>query len=372
MFWLSRWMYSGVPGFGASAKAAAGSARDATANSSESVFTSSERVRSRCTYDPVMRAARYTRTGPASEVIEVTDVEMPDPGPGEVRVRIAVSGVNPTDWKSRSRGEVDGWQIPNQDGSGTIDAVGDGVESSRVGERVWVYFAARQRQWGTAAESSVVPADCAVPLPDNASFELGASIGIPAMTAHRCLFADGPIEGRTVLVAGGAGAVGRCAIEIARWAGAGRIVATVSNDEKAQIARDAGAHDTVDYKADDVIDRVKDLGADRIVELSLGHNLELDLAAVGPSAAIVSYANEGEDPQIEVRRLMWPNTTLRFMLVYTMPQEAIDRSVADITQMLRDGALTDPQFHHFPLDQTAAAHDAVEQGATGKVLIDVS
>jgi NADPH:quinone reductase len=320
-----------------------------------------------------MRAARYERTGPASEVIQIGDVNTPEPGPGEVRVRIAFSGVNPTDWKSRARGEVAfDFQVPNQDGSGVIDAVGDGVDSARVGERVFVYFAEWQRRWGTAAEYSVVPARCAVPLPENASFELGASIGIPAMTAHRCLFADGPIEGKTVLVAGGAGAVGRCAIEIARWAGAARVVATVSSEEKAQIARAAGADDTVDYKADGAVERVKDLGADRIVELSLGQNLALDLAAAGPNCAIVSYANEGGNPELEVRRLMGPNIVLRFMLVYTMPQEAIDQSVADITQMLRDGALTEPQFHHFPLEQAAAAHDAVEQGATGKVLIDVS
>jgi NADPH2:quinone reductase len=320
-----------------------------------------------------MRAARYTRTGPAAEVIEVTDVETPEPGPGEVRVRIAFSGVNPTDWKSRARGDVAfDFQVPNQDGAGTIEAVGDGVDAARVGERVWVYFAEWQRQWGTAAQYSVVPAECAVPLPDTASFELGASIGIPVMTAHRCLFADGPIEGKTVLVAGGAGAVGRAAIEIARWAGAARIVATVSNDEKAAIARAAGADDTVNYKADDALDQVRDLGADRIVELSLGHNLELDVAAAGPNCSIVSYANEGGNPEIEVRSLMGPNINLRFMLVYTMPREAIEHSVRDITQMLADGAITEPGFHHFPLEETAAAHDAVENGAVGKVLIDVS
>jgi NADPH2:quinone reductase len=217
-----------------------------------------------------------------------------------------------------------------------------------------------------------VPAEQAVPLPDDASFELGASIGIPVMTAHRCLFADGPIEGKALLVAGGAGAVGRAAIEIGRWAGAARIVATVSNDEKAAIAREAGADATVNYKADDAIDQVRDLGADRIVELSLGDNLELDLAAAGPHCAIVSYANEGPDHTLSVRSLMWPNNVLRFMLVYTMPREAIEQSVADITTMLREGALTEPAFHHFSLDETAAAHDAVEQGAVGKVLIDVS
>jgi NADPH2:quinone reductase len=318
-----------------------------------------------------MLAARYERPGPAAEVIELTDIETPEPGAGEVRVRIAFSGVNPTDWKSRSRAEPDPWQIPNQDGSGVIDAVGPGVDASRIGERVWIYFAAWQRPWGTAAEYSVVPSECAVRLPDSASLELGASLGIPAMTAHRCLFADGPIEGKTVLVAGGAGAVGRSAIELARWAGAARVVATVSNDEKAAIARDAGAHQTVDYRAADALEQVKELGAGRIVELSLGQNLELDLAAAGPHCAIASYANEGPNPELEVRSLMTPNIVLRFVLVYTMPREAIEQSVADITRALEDGALSEPTLHRISLAETAAAHDAVENGAVGKVLIEI-
>jgi NADPH:quinone reductase len=323
-----------------------------------------------------MLAARYERTGPAQEVLKIAEIETPGPGPGEVRVRIAFSGVNPTDWKSRAgaTGRLAGdFQVPNQDGSGTIDAVGDGVVPGRVGQRVWIYFAAWQRPWGTAAEYSLVPADCAVPLPDNASFELGASIGIPAMTAHRCLFADGPVEGRTVLVAGGAGAVGRCAIELARWAGARNIVATVSSEDKARIARDAGAHATVDYKAEDAVERLKAAapdGVDRIVELSLGHNLELDISAAAPHCAIASYANEGDNPQLDVRALMRPNITLRFVLVYTMPREAIEHAVTDITEALRAGALTEPQLHRFPLRETAAAHDAVEAGAIGKVLIE--
>jgi NADPH:quinone reductase len=317
-----------------------------------------------------MRAAYYERTGPASEVIKVGEIPTPEPGEGEVRVRIAYSGVNPTDWKARSSGSVSGdFQIPNQDGTGTIDAVGRGVDASRVGQRVWVFFAARERPWGTAAEYTVVPAEHAVPLPDNASLELGASIGIPAMTAHRCLFADGPIQGKIVLVAGGAGAVGRAAIEVARWAGAARIIATVSSDEKARIAREAGADETVDYKAEDAVERVKDAGVDRIVELSLGHNLELDLAAAGPHCAIVSYANEGGNPELEVRPLMVRNIVLRFVLLYTMPREAIDQATADITRALGDGALTEPPLHVFPLDQTAAAHEALEGGAVGKVLI---
>jgi NADPH:quinone reductase len=323
-----------------------------------------------------MRAARYERTGPAGEVIEITEIDTPEPGPGEVRVRIVCSGVNPTDWKSRagatSAAVEGGFQVPNQDGSGTIDAVGDGVDPGRVGERVWLFLAAWQRPWGTAAEYSVVPAERAVPLPDNASFELGASIGIPAMTAHRCLFADGPIKGKRVLVAGGAGAVGRSAIEVARWAAAARIVATVSSEEKATIAREAGADAVVNYKGADAVEQVRDLGAERIVELSLGQNLELDLAAAGPNCAIASYANEGANPELDVRSLMRPNIVLRFVLVYTMPPEAFDDAVRDITTMLREGALTEPQLHRFSLEETAAAHDAVEQGATGKVLIDVS
>jgi NADPH2:quinone reductase len=317
-----------------------------------------------------MRAAFYKRTG-SSDVIEVGELPTPEPGPGEVRVRIAFSGVNPTDWKARASGDVNGeFQIPNQDGSGVIDAVGDGVDPGRIGERVWVFFAARDRPWGTAAEYTVVPSERAVPLPDNASLELGAAIPIPAMTAHRCLFADGPIDGKNVLVAGGAGAVGRCAIELARWAGAARVIATVSSDEKAQIARDAGAHETVDYTASDALERVRNASVSRIVELSLGHNLELDLAAAAPNCAIASYANEGGNPELEIRKLMSLNIVLRFVLVYTMPSEAIERATRDLTQALRDGVLTEPRFHRFSLDETAAAHDAVEQGATGKVLIE--
>jgi NADPH2:quinone reductase len=324
-----------------------------------------------------MRAAYYEQTG-SSDVIQVGEIPTPDPGPGEVRVKIAVSGVNPTDWKSRagSSGGVAGErQVPNQDGAGVIDAVGDGVPESRVGERVWLSLAAYQSPWGTAAEYSVVPAEKAVPLPDGVSFELGATLGVPAMTAHRCLFADGPIEGRAVLVAGGAGAVGREAIELAKWAGAKTIVATVSNDEKAEIARAAGATATVNYKADDATEQLKKAapdGVDRIVELSLGHNLDFDLAGAAPNCSIVSYANEGDNPELEVRKLMIPNINLRFMLLYTVPTEALEQAKRDITKALEDGAITEPRFHRFSLDETAKAHDAVEQGAVGKVLIDVS
>ena len=326
-----------------------------------------------------MLAARYEQTGPAHDVIVVGEVETPEPGPGEVRVRVAVSGVNPTDWKTRSgttpRPTDAPFQIPNQDGAGTIDAVGDGVDPAREGERVWIWLAAAGRPWGTAAEYTVVPAERAVPLPDRASFELGASLGVPALTAHRCLLADGPIQGATVLVAGGAGAVGRTAIELARWAGAGRVVATVSSEEKAAIARAAGAEATVDYKAPNALERLKEAapdGVDRIVELSLGHNLALDVGAAAPDCVISSYANEGPNPELEVRPLMTANISLRFVLLYTMPRAAIEQAVADVSRALADAALTEPALHHFALEQTAHAHDAVEQGAVGKVVIDVA
>ena len=325
-----------------------------------------------------MLAAVYDRTGPAAEVLRVEDVERPEPGPGEVLVRVNVSGVNPTDWKSRAGATGDvtfPFHVPNQDGAGVVEAVGPGVDPARVGERVWLFFAAWQRQWGTAAQYTVVPAEQAVPLPDDASDDLGASLGIPAMTAHRCLFADGPLEGLTVLVAGGAGAVGHAAIELARWAGAARVIATVSSEQKGRLALDAGAHALVNYRDDDAADQLRAAapdGVDRVVELSLSDNLELDLAGAAPNAVIASYANEGgTDATVPVRRLMVPNITLRFVLVYTMPPAAIAAAAEAVTAAARDGALTTLPLHRFALEDIAAAHDAVEAGAVGKVVVVV-
>jgi NADPH2:quinone reductase len=327
---------------------------------------------------PMMLAIRYEETGPA-DVLRFGEVEAPVPGPGEVRVRVRVSGVNPTDYKARSGGSLgrshpSPFQIPGQDGAGVVDAVGDGVDAGRLGERVWVYFAAWRRRWGTAAQWTVVPAEQAVPLPDGASDELGASLGIPALTAHRCLFADGPIADRTVLVAGGAGAVGHTAIELARWTGA-HVVATVSSEEKAQLARAAGAHATVNYRDRDATERVRAAapdGVDRIVEVALARNLDLDIAVSAPHAVIASYANNGGDvAAVPIRRFMLPNMSLRFVLVYTMPQEALRRAVAEVSDAVQAGALTTLPLHRFPLERAAEAHVALENGAVGKVLIDV-
>ena len=262
------------------------------------------------------------------------------------------------------------FQVPNQDGAGVIDKVGEGVDEARVGERVWVYFAAWQRQWGTAAEYTVLPAEQAVALGD-AAFELGASLGIPALTAHRCLFADGAVSGAAVLVAGGAGAVGHAAIELARWGGA-TVIATVSNDEKAHLARAAGAHHVVNYREEDAAERIGKLapdGVDRVVEVALTANLELDLA-VGASH-VATYAAAADDAvEVPVRRLMTANAVLRFVLVYTIPRFALRRAVADVSEAVREGALTTLPLHRFPLEGAAEAHDAVEGGAVGKVLID--
>jgi NADPH2:quinone reductase len=319
-----------------------------------------------------MRAALYDRTGPCAEVMRVTDIDRPEPGPGEVRVKISYSGVNPTDWKSRSGATprpIDGFQIPHQDGAGVIDAVGDGVDPGRAGQRVWLWMAAAGRRWGTAAEWTVVPAGRAVPLPDSASFELGASLGVPAMTAHRCLLADGPVEGKTILVAGGAGAVGHYAIELAKFHGA-RVVTTVSGPEKAELARSAGADLVVNYREPSAAEEIKAFGpVERVVEVALGANLQLDLAVLRPGHVIVTYAADGPDPVLPVRACMTANVVLRFVLLYGVPAEALEQAAADITAAVAGGALTELPVHTYRLDEIVAAQDAVQNGAVGKVLV---
>jgi len=320
-----------------------------------------------------MRAAIYDATGPARDVLKVTEVERPEPGPGEVRVRVAVSGVNPTDVKTRSGATaraIDGFQIPDQDGSGVIDAVGPGVDPARVGQRVWLFLAAAGRRWGTAAEWTVVPGRQAVPLPDGVDLEMGAMLGVPAITAHCCLFADGPVTGQTVLVQGGAGAVGHFSIEFAKRDGA-RVIATVSSPEKGELARASGADLVLNYREQDVATEVRAQTGQvrRVVEVALGANLQADLALSGPGTVIVTYAAAPPDPVLPVRACMSANVTLRFVLLYTVPAEAVDQAVADIGNALREGALTPLPVHRFRLDDIAAAHEAVEDGVTGKVLI---
>jgi NADPH:quinone reductase len=325
-----------------------------------------------------VKAALYDRFGAAREVLRVEDVERPEPGPGEVRVKVQVSGVNPTDWKSRSGATprpIDGFQIPGHDGAGVIDAVGENVDRGRIGQRVWLWLAAGGRRWGTAAQWTVVPEGLAIPLPEGASADLGASLGVPAVTAHRCLFADGPIDGKNVLVAGGAGAVGHFAIELAKRAGA-HVVSTVSGPEKAELAAKAGADLIVNYREPGAADQIRSFagaaGVYRVVEVALGANLELDLAVIArPDAGIVCYAAEPADPVLPVRACMNANVVLRFVLLYGVPLEALGQAARDISAALAAGALTELPVTRFPLEEIAAAQDAVEGGAVGKVLVDI-
>jgi NADPH2:quinone reductase len=305
---------------------------------------------------------------------------------------VQVSGVNPTDWKARrGRGgaqlpfpEV----VPNQDGAGTVDAAGDGVDPSRVGERAWLWEAAWQRADGTAQEYVVLPERQAVRLPDGISFDVGASLGIPALTAHRCLtvselgpprLAPGVLADHAVLVAGGAGAVGHAAIQLARRAGA-RVITTVSSDEKAKLGRAAGANDVVNYRSSDAADQIRDFapdGVDILVELAPAANAALDAAVLAPNGTVAVYAADGGDELgLAPRDLMSRNIRYQFVLVYTVPRAAKDKAVADIAAAVADGALpvgvdAGLPLHRFALEQIGEAHAAVEGGAVGKVLVDV-
>lgn len=324
-----------------------------------------------------MRAAICESAG-SSDVLQVREIPTPEPGPGEVRVRIALSGVNPTDWKTRKNAGPQGqpFSIPNHDGAGTIESVGAGVDPARVGQRVWLYMAARNRQWGTAAEYSVIPAERAVPLPDSASFELGASLGVPALTAWYCLNAERPIAGQRVLVAGGAGAVGHAAIELARFEDAKLVLATASGPAKLELARAAGAHSVVNYRDASAAEQIRAVapdGVERIVELALQANLELDLAVASPYAHIVVYADDVyPEATIPIRRFMTANLTLRFMILYEVRPEKLREAVEHVQAAVAAGALTPLPIERFPLERVGEAHDLVEAGAGArKVVIDL-
>jgi len=318
-------------------------------------------------------AARYEKTGPAADVFILEQVDTPDPGEGQVRVKMSVSGVNPTDYKSRNGAVArtfDGFQIPHHDGSGVIDAVGAGVDSQRIGERVWIMLAASGNRYGTAAEYCVVDSQLARSLPDSSSFELGATLGVPAVTAAYCLFSDGPIAGQTVLVHGGAGAVGRAAIELAVWAGA-RVIATVSSDSKAQTARDAGAQIVVNYTDSDAVEQLTGHGISRIIEVNLAANLELDIAIAQPGMKIICYAADGPDPVLPRRALMTACITIEFMLLYNVKSEKFWQSVNFVEDALEQGALTLPPNRVLPLTEIAEAHDLVEAGSERRLLLQI-
>jgi NADPH:quinone reductase len=336
-------------------------------------------------------AVIYTQTG-GPEVLHIVQRADPEPGPGEVLVEIHRSGLNPTDVKSRrgnrSGEPVDPPQVPGQDGAGLVRSVGAGVEAALVGLRVWIWEAAWQRPEGTTQQLAVVPARQVVPLPDSASYDLGAALPIPFLTAHRCLtvgehlpdrLGPGALAGRTVLVAGGAGAVGNAAIQLSRWSDA-RVITTVSSAAKARLAAAAGADHVINYRQEDVAAEVRKIvphGVDAIVEVSPAVNAELDAAVLAPNGSVANYATDGgAELTLPVRPLMVINARWQFVLVYTEPAEAKAHAIEDVAAAVLDGAVqVGPSaglpLHHFPLDQAAEAHAAVEAGAVGKVLIDV-
>ncbi|QIK77287.1 NADPH:quinone reductase [Nocardioides piscis] len=338
-----------------------------------------------------MRAVVYTESGESS-VLELVERQSAEPGPGEVRVRIARAGVNPTDWKFRSgkMGELAFPEIvPGQDGAGVVDAVGPDVAHFAVGDRVWTMLAQHTRPGGTAQEQVVLPVENVTPLPDSASFDVGAALGVPAVTAHRALttsedgpdrLAPGALAGAIVLVAGGAGAVGNAAIQLASWAGA-TVISTVSSDEKATLAAAAGAQHTVNYREQDPVEAIRELapdGVDIVVEVAPAQNLRLDLQVIRPRGTIAIYANNGGDEvTLSVRETFSTNARFQWVLLYTVGGAALRAAAEDITAALADGAFGVGDghglpLHHFPLEQTAEAHAAVEEGAVGKVLIDVT
>lgn len=339
-----------------------------------------------------MRAIVYSRTGDSS-VLELSEREIAEPGPGELRVRVAVSGVNPTDWKSRrgmGAAAASARSVPNQDGAGVVDAVGPGVTGFTVGDRVWLAISGWKRPAsGTAQEVTITLAERAFPLSDEVSFDVGASLGVPAVTAHRALTVseDGParlhpgaLTGKTVLVAGGAGAVGHAAIQLARWAGA-TVVTTVSGAGKSALTAAAGAHHTVNYRDADAAEQIRAIvpdGVDIVVEVAAGANAALDQAVTHERSTIAAYGNDGGAPvTLDFGRAISLNLRYQFVLIYTMGAEAWAAAGADVTAAARDGALavgdaTGLPLHRYPLEQTAAAHDAVQGGVVGKVLIDVA
>ncbi len=327
-----------------------------------------------------MRAAWYEQTGTAQDVLLLGEMEIPEVGLGEVRVRVHVSGVNLSDVKRRS-----GWRgltmqfprvIPHNDGAGVIDAVGVGVSRSRLGERVWIYEAQLNRPFGTAAEYVVVPSELAVFLPDNTEEAEGACFGVPAMTAHYCVFNDGSVAGRTVLVSGGAGAVGNYAIQFAKWGGA-TVISTVSSPEKAEVASAAGADYALDYKKEDVVTRIQEItngkGVDRVVEVAFGSNLTTNLAVLKPNGAIATYASDSQhEPQMPFYEISNKNITVHYVLVYAMSKDAHQAAAADITTCLKAGVLRHLIAQRFPLSEIAAAHDVVDSGrAIGNIVVEI-
>jgi NADPH2:quinone reductase len=321
--------------------------------------------------------AWYDRQGAAADVLQVGELARAEPGPGEVRVRLRLSGANPGDVKKRQ-----GWLgspmafpriVPHSDGTGIIEAVGPGADPARLGQRVWVYGAQSYRPFGTAAQSTVVAEALAVSLPEAVSDELGACLGIPGITAHRAVFADGPVTGRTVLVHGVRGAVGSLAAQLARWAGA-TVIGTVRTDaETAQVS--GGVADHVVSLQSDPATAIRDLapgGVDRVVEVALSANADLDAAVVRNGAVVAAYASVSGRPELPFWPMLFANVTIRLLGSDDFPPEAKDAAARDLTEAAAASALSVTVAETFPLTRIAAAHELVESGkAAGRVLVEL-
>jgi NADPH2:quinone reductase len=326
-----------------------------------------------------MKAVWYDRTGPAAEVLNFGDMPTPVPGPGEVLIRLQASGVNPADVGRRAgsyRAPEFPRVIPNSDGAGLIEQTGPGVTRFQRGQRVWLFNGQRNgRAFGTAAEYIALAEQLVTPLPGNLSFAEGATLGIPAMTAWCCLFGDGPIAGQTVLVTGGAGAVGHYAAQLAKWGGA-QVIATVSSSLKAEQARLAGADLVINYKTEDVIAKVMAFtgqrGVDRVVEVNFGGNVATTLKLMAVNSTIAVYATNGNrTPVVPMRELMEKCIALRTLVLFALPPALLAAAQADISKWLAAGTRLHNIAGQFALSDTAQAHLAVEKGdKLGTVIVD--
>ncbi len=324
-----------------------------------------------------MRAVWYERQGPASEVLQVGELPAPEPGPGDVRVRVRLSGVNPGDTKKRR-----GWLgsrmpyprvIPHSDAAGIVDAVGPGVDPGRVGRRVWVYGAQSYRPFGTAAEFTVVPSGQAVDLPDEVSDEIGACLGIPGITAHRAVFADGPVTGQTVLVHGVLGGVGALAAQLAQWGGA-TVVGTVRRSTDldrldTRLAVEVVALDRPDPAA--AIAQRAPKGVDRIIEVAFSDNVDLDAAVAKNNTVIAAYATREDRPDFPFWPMLFDNVTIRLLGSDDFPADAKRQAATDLTTAAMQGKLSIPVGEPFRLADAAKAHDRVDRGARERVLLRV-
>lgn len=327
-----------------------------------------------------MRAAWFESFGSAKDVLQLGDIEAPTAGPGEVLVRIHTSGVNPSDVKKRAGSFPglldDGFVIPNSDGAGVIEAVGEGVDSSRIGERVWLYQAQFARRFGTAAEYLAIDASRAPKLPDNVSFEVGACLGIPVMTAHRAVFADGDVSGQTVLVTGGAGRVGYYAIQWASQAGA-TVIATASNAEDKAACLAAGAHHVVNHRGDDVVAEILAVSGgeliDRVVDVEFGTNLPVTVEVIAVGGVIATYSStQIPEPKIPFFKMMYKDLTIRAIIVYAMPESAKIQAIDDINAALLNDSLQHRIAEIMPLAEIARSNEVVEQGSIrGAVVLTI-